>query len=93
MSYKDIEELLQRIIVTLRQHVRREQQIVNEDFAKQIVNFVNILWEGLRLPEDLKARLLEMIVDYTLRAALRVSPRKRKENEDDSQYIPSTYFI
>ncbi|GEM_PF-5244767 len=93
MTYRELEELLHKLITAIRQSTQQEQQIVNEDFAKQIVSFINTLWQGLRIPEDLKARLVEMIVDYTLRATLRVSPRKRKENEDNSQYIPSTYFI
>ncbi len=89
-----LEELVAKVVTLLKQcRERQTHALVSEEFAKNIVTFINTIWQGLKVPEDLKARLLEMIVDYTLRAALRIGPRKKKEEDSDQQYVPSMYFI
>ena len=84
MTEQEIELALQQVIELIRKlsttRIEKPQDIVNEEFANC---------------EDLKSRLIEMIVDYTLRAVLRVKPARKRENSEQEQQstVPSKYVI
>ncbi|NPA22706.1 MAG: hypothetical protein GXO23_00205 [Crenarchaeota archaeon] len=83
---KMIEELKRTL-----EDMNRRTNIINEDFASAIARFVNTLWTSLKVPEDVKIRLLEMTLDYVLRAALRVRyPSRTSCNDSD---LPREYVI
>ncbi len=94
-SERDIEALLE-LIDALRKIAKprvKPEDVLNEDYATKIAKFINILWQNLKIPEDLKSKLIEMILDYILRAVLRVRPPERRECEDNEEYVPRYYIV
>ncbi|NPB00870.1 MAG: hypothetical protein GXO10_05795 [Crenarchaeota archaeon] len=72
------------------ENMEKRTNIVSEEFALSIAKFINTLWMTLRVPEDVKVKLLELTLDYVLRAALRVRYPAKTTCEED---IPKEYVI
>ncbi len=83
-------------IVKMLEDIRRSiedinrRDIISEDFALSIARFINILWSSLKVPEDVKVRLIEMTLDYVLRSTLRIKYPAKTSCEED---IPKEYVI
>jgi len=91
---REVEALLElvEIIKRLTRPRVKPEEVLTEDYASRIASFINVLWHNLKIPEDLKSKLIEMVLDYVLRAVLRVRPPERRECEDDEE-IPRSYVI
>ena len=99
MSQLSSEDKVVKLSNILRQVYKLRLEYINSVFdpevAKKISDFINILWSNLKIPEDVKVRVIENIVDCVLRATLGLKVRKtRKESEEDEEkYITSSRGI
>ncbi len=93
MSVGENVEALSKLIELMRRLAGPKvepERVLSNDYAMKIAGFVNTLWSNLKVPEDLKNKLVEMVLDYVLRALLGIETEREGEEEED---IPKSYVI